>query len=226
MAERITKKDLKKPDQLQTTTEKLLHYARENMQKIIVGSAVCVAVIALLSGWYIYSHFNERKAQELFGYAISMTASNPAAGQAVAMMEIEKLREVVSKYPNTDAANLSRYTLGAVYLKVNDIDNSIKFYEEFIAKSGGSELKALAYNGLGYGHEAKGDFAGAFKYFEEAAKSPEGAAFRGAAYLNAGRAAEQLKDRQKALDSYKKALESKNDSMTEMFLKRKISELE
>jgi tetratricopeptide (TPR) repeat protein len=116
--------------------------------------------------------------------------------------------------------------LGAVYLKVGDIDNSIKFYDEFIAKSGGNELKALAYNGLGYCHEAKGDFAGAYKYFEEAAKSPEGTAFRGTAYLNAGRAAEQLKDRQKALESYRKALESKNDSITEMFLKRKISELE
>jgi tetratricopeptide (TPR) repeat protein len=116
--------------------------------------------------------------------------------------------------------------MGILYYKLNEFDSAIKSYEEFLSKARANELVALAYSGLGYCYESKGDFSKAFKYFEDSAKDPNGAAFRGTAYLNAGRMAEQLKDSKGAVESYKKALESKNDSVSEMFLKRKISELE
>lgn len=226
MSERIKKKDLKKPDQLQTTTMKLLEYARENRSKIIAGSTAVVVLVFLIAGWFAYSAYNEKKAQDLLGKAMMLPGGNAASQEGISRLALEKHREVIEKYPGTDAANLSRYSMGVIYYKLNEVDNAIKSYEEFLSKARANELVALAYSGLGYCYEAKGDFSKASKYFEDSARDPNGSAFRGMAYMNAGRMAEQLKDSKGALESYKKALESKNDPATETFLKRKVSELE
>lgn len=226
MSERIKKKDLKKPDQFQTTTAKLMEYARENKSKIIAGAAVFLVVVFLVSGWFVYAAYNEKKAQDLFGKAMQLPAGDPAHPEGAYRLALEKHKEIIAKYPGTDAANLSRYSMGVIYYKLDEIDNAIKSYEEFLSKARANELVALAYSGLGYCYEAKGDFSRAFKYFEDSAKDQNGAAFRGTAYLNAGRMAEQMKDIKGAVEAYKKALESKNDPLNEMFLKRKMSELE
>ncbi len=226
MSERIKKKDLKKPDQLQTTTMRLMEYARENRSKIIAGSAVFVLVVFLVAGWYAYGAYNEKQAQDLLGKTMMLPIGNAAAQEGISRLALEKYKEIIEKYPGTDAANLSRYSMAILYYKLNEVDSSIKSYDEFLLKARANELVALAYSGLGYCYETKGDFSKAFKYFEDSAKDPNGSAFRGTAYLNAGRMAEQLKNNKGAVESYKKALESKNDPITEMFLKRKISELE
>lgn len=226
MSERIRKKDLKKPDQLQTTTMKLMVYATEHKAKIIAGASAFIVVVFLIAGWYVYSAYNEKQAQDLLGKTMLFSDANAASQEGVSRLALEKYKEIIDKYPGTDAANLARYSMGIIYYKLNEMDNAVKSYEEFLSKARSNELVALAYSGLGYCYEAKGDFAKAGKYFEDSAKDPNGAAFRGTAYLNAGRMAEQLKNSKGAVESYKKALESKNDSITEMFLKRKVSELE
>lgn len=226
MSERIKKKDLKKPDQLQTTSMKLAEYARENKAKIIAGTTAVLLVVFLVSGWYVYAAYNEKQAQDLFGKTMLLPMGDAASKEGVFMLSLEKHKEIISKYPGTDAANLSRYSMGIIYYKLNDIDSAIKSYDEFLSKARGNELVPLAYSALGYCYEAKGDYAKALKYFEDSARDANGAAFRGAAYLNAGRMAEQLKNARGAVESYKKALESRNDPISEMFLKRKVSELE
>ena len=226
MSERIKKKDLKKPDQLQTTTAKLVEYAREHKPKIIAGSAAFLLIVLLVSGWYVYGAYNEKKAQDLLGKAMLFPPASAATQEVVSRQALDKYKDIIDKYPGTDAANLSRYSLGTLYYRLNDFDNAIKSYEEFLSKARANELVALAYSGLAYCYEAKGDFSNARKYFDESARDPNGAAFRGTAFLNSGRMAEQLKDGKGAIESYKKALESKNDPVTEMFLKRKVSELE
>ncbi len=226
MSERIKKKDLKKPDQLQTTTMRLTAYAREHKAKIIAGTSAVLVAVFLAAGWYVYSAYNEKQAQDLLGKAMLAPMGNTATQDGVSRLALEKHKEIIDKYPGTDAANLSRYSMGIIYYRLNETDNAIKSYDEFLSKARSNELIALAYSGLGYCYEAKGDFDKAFKYFEDSARDPKGAAFRGSAYLNAGRMAEQLKNSKGAVESYKKALESKNDPVTEMFLKRKISELE
>lgn len=226
MSDRIKKKDLKKPDQLQTTAERLMEYARENRNRIIAASVAVLILIVLCSGWFAYGYYNERKAQELLGEAMAMPRIGPGAAEAAIRPVVDKHRKVVEQYPGTDAANLSRYSLGVLYYRLNEIDNAIKSYDDFLARADQNELKALAYGGLGYCYEAKGDYAAAYRNFELAAGNPDGAAFRGSSYLGAGRMAEQMKDSKKAVEAYKKALENKNDPATEMLLKRKVSELE
>jgi len=226
MSERIKKKNLNKPDQFQTMTMRLMEYARDHKSKLMAGSAVFVLVVFLVSGWYVYGAYNEKQAQDLFGKTLLFPAGNAATQEGISRLALEKHKEIIQRYPGTDAANLSRYSMAIIYYKLNEIDNSIKSYEEFLSKARSNELVALASSGIGYCYEAKGDFTKAFKYFGDSARDPNGSAFRGTAYLNAGRMAEQLKDNKGAVESYKKALESKNDPVTEMFLQRKISELE
>lgn len=226
MSERIKKKDLTKPDQLQTTTVKLIEYARENRPKIIAGSAAIVLLVFLVAGWYAYGAYNEKQAQDLLGKTMIFLEADGAGQEAVSRLALAKHQEIIDKYPGTDAANLSRYSMGVLYYRLNEFDNAIKSYEGFLSKARSNELVALADDGLGYCYEAKGDYSKALKYFEDSAKDPNGSAFRGMAYLNAGRMAEQLKNSKGAVEYYKKALESRNDSISETFLKRKISELE
>ncbi len=104
MSDRIKKKDLKKPDQLQTTTMKLMEYARENKSKIIAGSAAVVLAVFLVSGWYVYAAYNEKQAQDLFGKSMLMPIGNAATQEGVARLALEKRRMPSAGFPPSAGA--------------------------------------------------------------------------------------------------------------------------
>jgi tetratricopeptide (TPR) repeat protein len=111
-----------------------------------------------------------------------------------------------------------------MYYNLGDIESSIKEYTEFLKEvPDGSDLKALAYIGLGYCYESKKVLKDALESFEKATNSKSDGSFEVITYRNIARIYEEMNNKEKALEYYKKALDKTSDPSMEHLLKRKIS---
>ena len=86
-----------------------------------------------------------------------------------------------------------------------------------------NDLVTLAYNALGACHEAKKDFKEALESLENALKSPTALSFEALNYISIARVHEAMKNPEKAVEFYRKALGKTTDPLTTLYLKRKIS---
>jgi tetratricopeptide (TPR) repeat protein len=213
MARKIKKKDLKKPDRFQTFFGKSIRYVSENRNKFLISSGIFILIILSLSGWHLYRLNYEDSAQRMY---LSASGSNNND-------KIEIYKEVVKKYPRSNAALMSLYNMGNIYFNLNDIDKSINAYREFIEKSHGDNvLITLAYVGLGYCYEAGGDFDKALELLNNPIKHGVGGLWEGIIYRNMARIYEEMNKPKEALGCYKKALNQTADPVMEALIKRKI----
>ena len=139
---------------------------------------------------------------------------------------INLYQDVVSQYPGTKAALMAYYRMGNYYYRMNDIEASIKAYQEYI-KAGpeDNEFTTLTYIGLGYCYESKKDFKAALESFEKAANTKSVFNFESINYRNIARIYEALNNREKAVEYYQKALGKTTDPSFEQLIRRKISSL-
>ena len=107
---------------------------------------------------------------------------------------------------------MSYYQMGNMYYNLGDVDASINAYTEFLKEvPDGSDLKILAYNGIGYCYEKKADLPHALESFEKAANAKSGGGFEGMTYRNMARIYEEMNNKEKALEYYQKALSNTAD---------------
>lgn len=226
MAQKTTKKDLTQPDAFQRALTRLKDYISENKQKIYIGSGVIVLILFLSAGWYLYKTYNEKNAQALYIKAHLATLKSSPAESPSNPDAIKLYQEVITRYPGTNAALMAFYRLGNIYYRVNDIESSIKAYQEYLNGSPkDNELSVLVHIGLGYCYESKKDLKKALEYFENAANKKASGNFESINYSNIARIHEELKNNEKSVEFYRKALEKTSDPATVLLIKRKISSL-
>jgi tetratricopeptide (TPR) repeat protein len=224
MARKITKKEIEKPDSLQAALNKVTAYISANKSKIYLASGIVISIIIISSGWYLYRMNYEDKAQRL--YAMAHIAGMKAARQGGKpdQNNIKMYNDVITQYPGSKAAMMSYYQTGNMHYNLGDVDASIKAYAEFLKEvPDGSDLKILAYNGIGYCYEKKADLPHALESFEKAANAKSGGGFEGMIYRNIARIYEEMNNKEKALEYYQKALSSTADPSMQLLLKKIIS---
>jgi tetratricopeptide (TPR) repeat protein len=224
MARKITKKEIEKPDSFQLALKKTATYVKENRSKIYLISAIITLIIGISCGWYFYRMNYENNAQKLYEKAnlvgIKLTMQGGKPDENIFQM----YRDVTTQYPGSKAAMMVHYQMGNMYYNLGDIESSIKEYTQFLKEvHDGSDLRALAYVGLGYCYESKKDLKDALESFEKAANSKSVGSFEGITYRNIARIYEEMNNKEKALEYYKKALDKTSDPSMEHLLKRKIS---
>ncbi len=218
-------KEIQKPDWFQEKIGAVVGYIRENRKRVYIGSGAALGIILIAVGWYFYRLDYEKNAEKLYTAAFMYYHFAPP-GQENALQVIRMYREVVDKYPGSRGASQSLFSLGNVYYRLGDYDRAIQSYRDFLSEAGGKDgLKVLAYSGMGYCYEAKGEPAKALESYENASKNASGA-FAGMTYANMARICLGMKDNAKALEYYRKALETKNDPLMEATIKRKLAELD
>ena len=219
MTGKMTKQELKEPDKLQVMLSRGMAYLAENKKKIYTAGAVFVAVLLIASGWYFYDLDMEKSAQKIYARSFYIVAGNSTDAVGV-------YKEVLGKYPRSRAAALANYRLAGLFYQQKDFDAAIRHYEAFLLQAPDqSDLKTIAFIGLGHCHEAKKDFKNALAAFEKAEGSKAGQVFGGLNNQNIARIYEAMNDRAKALDYYRKALTNNTDPIVELLLKRKIAAL-
>ncbi|MCS6929367.1 MAG: tetratricopeptide repeat protein [Saprospiraceae bacterium] len=76
---------------------------------------------------------------------------------------------IIDKYGSTKAANLAKYYAGICYLNLGELDNAIKYLEDFDAE--GDILPILKYGVLGDAYSEKQNYEKAAKMYEKASNS-------------------------------------------------------
>jgi len=219
MADKLSKQELKEPDKFQVMLSRILAYMTENKKKFYVAGALFIAVLLIAGGWLLYDLDMEKSAQNIYARS-SYTAPGDSAGA------IGIYKEVLEKYPRSRAAVLANYRLAGLYYQQKDFDAAIRHYEAFLQKiPDKSDLKTIAYMGMGHCHEAKKDFKNALAAFENATSSKAGDVFAGMNDQNIARVYEAMNDRARALEYYQKALMKSTDPLAELLIKRKIATL-
>ncbi len=132
---------------------------------------ICIVIIAVLGGWYIYQNYFKRpkeikaadamfKAEDYYRMDSVNLALN-GDGQYMGFLKI------ISKYAGTDAGNMANFYAGSCYIKTNENEKAIKYLKKF---SGGSKpIQARAYKLIGdaYADMAKNNEA--LDYYKKAA---------------------------------------------------------
>ena len=225
VGKKITKKELKQPDQFHAVASNVIQYISENRRKIYIAAGIAGLVVLLLVAWGIYDFNYEKNANLMYSQAYNSytLAGTSEDGKDAYEKAIDIYEELIRKYPRSDAAKLSFYNTGNLYYDLNDIDKSRMAYQNFLRKcSKYNMLTSLAYYGLGYCYEYKKDFEKAIESFENSNKNREGLRFASINYANIGRIYEKMGKEKKALEFYRKALEQTPDPLIEAIVKNKV----
>lgn len=225
MAAKLSKKELKDPDAFQTTFERVGDYVTENKTRVtIIGIALVLALI-IVTGIYFYWSYYSGSALKIYAKAQANILKSGDSKETI-NENINLFKELIEKYPHSWSGRMAYYHLGNIYYNNGEFDKAINSYEKFVDKAGSDKtgVKFLALTSLGYSYEAKTDFKQALKYFEQAQLSYN-VGFETIGLRNIARAYEELKNKEKALEYYKKALEKTTEPAATIFIKRKISAL-
>lgn len=224
MTQRITKKalkELKKPDFLQVELSRLAAFAARHKSKIYIFVALFVVLIVIAAGWSLYRMNYEKSALQVYNKGEAMALKGGPGPDLIAAY-----RNVITKYPRSQAALQAYYQLGNLYLNLNQVDLSLQAYNDFQKRAGRNNyLKFFAYSGQGYVYEVKKDYNKALNAFENALKMPEANYLAGQVFRDMARIYEEMNDPKKALEYYRKSLDKTTDSNMETILKRKIGSL-
>jgi len=221
------KKDLEQPDVFFETVEKLSVYVRENRNRLFLAGGVLAIALIAAGGWFFYHSHNEREASRLhFEAKLRVMKADPMGAGTAAPEAIQAVRDVVDRYPSTEAAQSARYELGSLYYAAGDFDQCIGMYRAFLDRSGPKDVRTVfAWSGIGYAYESKREYDRALEAFQKILELNPGDFGEAMGYRNIARVYEELNQRDKALDAYKKALEKTSDPAASSLLKRKIAGL-
>lgn len=172
MAKKAKERELEENilDQEEAKTVSAESFVSENRNLLLVVAGVLV----LLIGGYSFYRYSQRakntEAQEEMFQAVyyfeqdSLDKALRGDGQYLGF------EDIADEYSGTDAANLSTYYLGMIYLKQGDLDTGIDYLKKF--DTGDNMLSMAAYMALGFAYEDLGDPEEAASYFERAARTP------------------------------------------------------
>jgi len=216
---KVSRKELKQPDEFVSFWVRVIEYAQQHLRGIIIGIASVVVLSLAIWAWTAYAEKKETTASRLVAQAQSLwKPSSPEGVTGLAGIDGPKedpeaenrarviLEDVVDQYNRTSACPVARILLGQIYYEKGDYDKAIGTYEEVLkGKNRKPELRALAWEGLAYSHEAKEDFTEALGCYQELTQMNL-TNIQGWAYMGQARCYEKLKEYEKALDAYRALL--------------------
>lgn len=222
MAAKMDKHELNEPDKLQLFFIRIRTFAGKHRTRFYTGGGILILLALITGGWSLYEANYQKSAGKIYNQVVE--AAGKAGSPAGDAEAIKGYKELISQYPRSRAAVISRYRLGNLYLERREYDAAIGAYQDFL-KNGSDEgdLMTLAYGGLGACHEAKNDLDKALESYELAVKTRFSSSFDALNYGNLARIHEAKNDSAKASEFYKKALDKTTDPIMTLYLKRKLA---
>jgi hypothetical protein len=181
LAEKIDRKQLKKPDEFQVRAGQAMDWMVAHQGPLLIGLGAAVAAVLLVWGFTAWRSSRESKAGTALAEALELQ-SRPIAGEAPAQPGVETfpskeerekavvaaLSRVRSEQGNTAAANTALAELGFHELKSGEPAAAEKDLEEFLKNASTDHpLRAFAVESLGYALEAQNKIDDARAAFEK-----------------------------------------------------------
>jgi tetratricopeptide (TPR) repeat protein len=180
----------------------------ESNSKVVIGLAVGIAL--LVAGYFGFQYYkgvqNEAAQRDMFQAvyffeADSLDKALNGDGNDLGFLDI------IDEYGITDAANLSNYYAGAIYLKQGKFNVARMYLEDFSSKD--LLVQARAYSLIGDTYMEEGNYAEAAKFYEKAANyqpnkffSPAYLMKEALAYEKANKIAEAKETYDQIIDQY------------------------
>jgi TolA-binding protein len=160
---RLTRHDLK-TDRFVESTMEFVTVARHNAPKIVAGVIGILVVLLIVS--YVGS-MRRRANMEAENFLSSATASFMNGDFESAR---DALEELTTRYWGTRAAHEALFYLGNTYYALNDYDNAMKNFEQFLkTRTKWAILRASAAAGIANCYEQKGQYLMAAERYEAVA---------------------------------------------------------
>jgi tetratricopeptide (TPR) repeat protein len=227
---RITKKQLKEPDEFITLTERAFIFIRKHSKKVAGGGILFLVLILAFIVFQMWDKKKEEEAAREFGVATGLYERGIAQAREGSIQGdkdiLAKFDEVITRFPRTSSGRFSLLYKGNVYLKRGEFDEAIKAYTAFLDKSGKERLyRYFAWEGLGHAYEGKKDYAKSLEAYQKIVEVGEGYQLA-EANLNIGYCYDKLGKSKEALESFKAFLSSNPKSSLSNVVLRKVSLLE
>lgn len=222
-AKRISRKELKKPDELVTLTSRLIQWSVDKKGLLLRGSAALATVILVVAVVFVYQGYRERQARLLYNEAVALEA--PATGEGGANPEaaLAKLQEVRERYASTKVGPTALADLGDIYLGKGRYDEAVACYQGSLeGLDRRSSIYGLVLENLGTAYESKGAWDSALETYERLAR--EGTpVYQRQAELGLGRVYEAKGDRAKALSHYEAYLKDNPGTLASDWIRVKVT---
>jgi outer membrane protein assembly factor BamD (BamD/ComL family) len=197
--QRLTRKDLRQPDEFQTLTRQGLMFVEENRNAVIAVLAAIIVVLLAIVAYRMISQSREASASEAYTEARALL-TDKKYGEAAT-----KFDEIASRYGGTSYGPLALLERGNALLLADQAADAVTVYERFVQQAPTDYLRQLGHTRLGYAQEKLGKPGEAQKSFATAAS--EGGPFGAEALFGAARNAELAGDAAAAKDFYVQLLE-------------------
>lgn len=203
---KLTRKEIKAPDEFLTLTGRLLTLASAHGRLIAALVAGVVASILLVWGLLVYLDRTEQEALATLSQIEAQLRRNEGA-EEVAPTLVEQLQQIPGRFGAGEARGHAWLYLGHVAYRKGDYPAALVAYRQAQAHGkAGSVLGALASLGVGYTLEASGDFLEAQKIYQQVIDASQ-TGFLAEAYLGKARAAEGSQDLTGAITAYSTVME-------------------
>jgi tetratricopeptide (TPR) repeat protein len=191
VAEKISRKKLREPDEFVTFTQRALGWLYDNRTMLIAAGLIVIAVILGFFGWRWYVEEATLEASSAFVDArdildapVAKSADPSEAGTSQAdgsyPSEQDKLRaalaaldQVQQNYGSSQTASLAAYFIGESHWRLGEYDQAIAAFERYLESEGADgELAAFAVEGIAASLENKGEYAQAKKHYQRLTEPP------------------------------------------------------
>ncbi len=215
---RVTRKDIRRPDQFVTFTGRLFHLVEEHRNAFVASLALILLVVLGLWGWDSYRSRQNRLAAQQYSRAVTLYRDG-------------KFREALETLSHLNIYRSSPYTRFGLFYQANahialkEPAKAIEALQELLRQERKDPLlRQLAFMELGTTQERAGQCGEAAQSFSEAEKIS--GPFREEALLGKARCSTQNRDLNEALKSYRQYLTNYPASERIAAISLQIQELE
>lgn len=211
---KISRKDLRRPDWFQTSSERALEYFHHHKALVFAALAAVLVIAGIGWGWQLFKERQNIAASQEFARAMTFY-------QAEKYREAIPVLETVAGYRWSRYAVLAHIYLANSYLATNDLEKAANEAQRSLAGTRpNSFYRQIALVTLATAEEQKKDCKTAVQHYTDAQNIP--GALQGRALIGKARCSEVLGDNASAIAAYKEYVKENPGSP----LTLKVSELE
>lgn len=222
--QKVVTKDLFDFENIVSFNDKLKVYLEENARQILAIALIVCLTVGAVAYWTISSRASAQTAQSILNQALTtMSAVQKTEAEQTAALSsaITALSLAVDTYSRTNAGRAALFYRAQCKLRQKNYSGAIADYTAFVQYNGSmvDQLRPVAFENIGYAHEALGDSAEALKWFEKAVQAGRNEALVGMARMHEAAGSKEL-----ACECYQKYL-ADSDKVYRDIVEMKIGEV-
>ncbi len=243
---RITRKQLKQPDEFITLSVRIFNYSKENLSTILKGVGAAVLVLILVVGWITYKRNEELKANIRFyrGMEIYLAAraqqeeeTKPSENSVSTFPEgadvkenytlaLAKFERVVRKYPGTKVARLALLYAGHSAFETGDMELAIELYQKYFKEGGQAPIIDLMIReNLAHAQEQAGKYEEAINTYQQIVDTASSNTQKAQAMFGLARSSEKLGRTSEVISLYETILSDYPDIKEAPLIKARLNTL-